>query len=56
MNAKTSVFFICVDAIVYLSLYHLYDRTFKPRPKCNNQLAFVWKMIFNPYKIKSLLN
>ena len=30
MNAKISVFVICVDAIIYLLLYNLYDYIFKP--------------------------
>ena len=29
MNAKISVFVICVEAIIYLLLYHLHDCTFK---------------------------
>ena len=29
MNAKILVFFICVEAIIYLSLYNLRDCTFK---------------------------
>ena len=29
MNAEISVFTICVDAIIYLLLYNLHDRTFK---------------------------
>ena len=29
MNAKLSVFVICVEAIVYLLLYNLHDCTFK---------------------------
>ena len=28
-NAKTSVFVICVEAIIYLLLFHLHDCTFK---------------------------
>ena len=28
MNMKISVFFICVEAIIYLLLYNLYDCTF----------------------------
>ena len=28
MNAKISVFFICVEAIIYLLLYNLHDCTF----------------------------
>ena len=28
MNAKISVFVICVEAIIYLSLYDLHDCTF----------------------------
>ena len=36
MNAKTSVFVICVEAIIFLLLYNLHDCTFKgyfPRQK-----------------------
>ena len=29
MNAKISVFFICVEAIIYLLLYNLHVSTFK---------------------------
>ena len=29
MNAKISVFFICVEAIIYLPLYNLHDCNFK---------------------------
>ena len=29
MNAKISVFFICVEAIIYLLLYNLHDFSFK---------------------------
>ena len=29
MNAKISVFVICVEAIIYLLLYNLHDCTFK---------------------------
>ena len=29
MNAKISVFVICVKAIIYLLLYNLHDSTFK---------------------------
>ena len=28
MNAKTSLFVICIEAIIYLLLYNLYDCTF----------------------------
>ena len=28
MNAKISIFVICVEAIIYLLLYNLHDRTF----------------------------
>ena len=29
MNAKISVFVICIEAIIYLPLYNLHDCTFK---------------------------
>ena len=29
MNAKMSVFVVCVEAIIYLSLYDLHDFTYK---------------------------
>ena len=29
MNAKISIFVICVEAIIYLLLHNLHDRTFK---------------------------
>ena len=31
MNAKMSVFVICVEPIIYLSLYNLHDCTFKEK-------------------------
>ena len=31
MNAKTSAFVICVEAIIYLLLYNLHDCTFNMR-------------------------
>ena len=31
MNAKISVFIICVEAIIYMLLYDLHDCTFKTR-------------------------
>ena len=33
MDAKISVFVICVEAIMYLLLYSFYDSTFKPNYK-----------------------
>ena len=33
MNAKISVFVICLEAIIYLLLYNLHDSTFK----CNGK-------------------
>ena len=37
MNAKISVFVICVEAIVYLLLYNLHDCTFaRGQPFKNN--------------------
>ena len=33
MNAKISVFVICVEAIIYFLLYNLYDCTFNLRSK-----------------------
>ena len=32
MNAKISVFVICVEATIYLLLYDLHDCTFKAEP------------------------
>ena len=29
MKAKISIFVVCVEAIIYLLLHNLYDRTFK---------------------------
>ena len=31
MNAKISVFVVCVEFILYLLLYNLHDCTFKPQ-------------------------
>ena len=31
MNAKTSVLVICIEAIIYLSLYNLHDCTFNKK-------------------------
>ena len=33
MNAKISVFVICIEAIIYLLLYNLHDCTFKRQRK-----------------------
>ena len=39
MNAKISVFAICVEAIIYLELYNFHDRTFKVKDgKCDKLL------------------
>ena len=39
MNAKISVFLICVEAIIYVLLYNLHDCTFKQQ--ClTNHLSF----------------
>ena len=35
MNAKMSVFVICVEAIIYMLLYSLHDCTFKDLIKYN---------------------
>ena len=40
MNAKISVFVVCVEAIIYLLLYDLHDCTFKTMP------LFIWLVIF----------
>ena len=32
VNAKMSVFVICVETIIYLLLYNLHDCTFKEKP------------------------
>ena len=32
MNVKISVFFICVEAFIYLLLYNLHDYNFKQIP------------------------
>ena len=44
MNAKISVFVICVEVTVYLLLYNLHDFTFKISPVLN----------FRPYHVRSL--
>ena len=41
MNAKTSVFVICVKKIIYLLLYHLHDCTF------NKNFKRLLKMVIN---------
>ena len=39
MNAKISVFVICVEAIIYLLLYNFHDRTFnEKRSDMNNRI------------------
>ena len=40
MNAKTSVFVICVEAIIYM-LYNLHDRTFNNLVKIYPHLCFL---------------
>ena len=37
MNAKVSVFVICVEAIIYLLLYNLHDCTFKENTENKNK-------------------
>ena len=45
MNVKISLFVICVEAIIYLLLYNLYECTFKRKIKLN------WKqMVMLIYK------
>ena len=41
MNAKISVFVICVEAIIYLLLYNLHDFTFKRNIFISRQLNFI---------------
>ena len=37
MNAKISVFAICIDVIIYLLLYNLHDGTYKQKcPKTHS--------------------
>ena len=46
MNAKTSVFVICVETIIYLSLYNLHGCTFKSMyVKDKNQLSFLYAFL-----------
>ena len=40
MDAKISVFVICVEAIIYLLLYNLHDCTFNMKQK-QKQLQYV---------------
>ena len=37
MNAKTSVFVTCIEAIMYFLLYNLHDWNFKERSKLSKQ-------------------
>ena len=39
MNAKISVFVICVEVIIYLLLYNFHDRTFNFLVMLEKQLA-----------------
>ena len=40
MNAKISMLVICVEAIIYLLLYNMHDRTFKLSNSIRHLLAF----------------
>ena len=56
MNAKISVFVICVEAIIYWLLYNLYDCTFNKKvtrkiPWRHSDVAIVnFKHFFTPCK------
>ena len=47
MNAKISVFVICVEGILYLSLYNLHDCIFKiwKVARCSNSKSFFGKVL-----------
>ena len=59
MNAKISVFIICLEAIIYLLLYNLQDCTFKFEIKVKFEFefkvavkvifSFLSKIIFYPF-------
>ena len=44
MNAKISVFFICVEVIIYLLLHNLHDCTFKAL--LDNRNFTMWSLQF----------
>ena len=48
MNAKISVFVICVQAIIYLLLYNLHDCTFKVKNRIAPTLLEEVSQIVNP--------
>ena len=46
MNAKTSMFVICVEVIIYLLLYNLNDNTFKAFNQINGKQQRILKNFF----------
>ena len=46
MNVKISVFVICVEVIIYLSLYNLHDCSFKNKINQSHKLFTVKKAFF----------
>ena len=56
MNAKISVFVICVEAIMYLLLYNLHDCTFKVEYERVDILIVFGHRINSNKRPRSLLN
>ena len=52
MNAKISMFVVCVEAIIYFLLYNLHDCTFKRSPEHLEHTRIIYSMI----KIVEILN
>ena len=53
MNAKISVFVICVEAIIYLLLYNLRDCTFKTKKDYFKRAFYI--LYFRAFKLFSLI-
>ena len=49
MNAKVSVFVICVEAIIYFLLYNLHDCTFNPL--CTKMGRHIKNLAVNAFKV-----
>ena len=58
MNAKISVFAICVEAIIYLLLYNLHDYTFKDFfSKCDQVRSFllIWSNLLKKFLMENFI-
>ena len=49
MNAKISLFVVCIEAIIYLLLYNLRDCTFKPGSLENRNIFMMFRYDLNKF-------